>query len=82
VLTAIQQLGGAVGIAVLGTVFFSAGPAGGFGDSDHAFALALGVEIALIALAFGLTFLLPGRPRAEGGLHGAPAIVEPLPAAA
>jgi EmrB/QacA subfamily drug resistance transporter len=86
VLTAVQQLGGAVGIAVLGTVFFSAGPAQGFGDLDHAFALALGVEIALVALAFGLTYLLPRRARAEGGAHGAPALtaegVTPVPAAA
>jgi MFS family permease len=82
VLTAIQQLGGAVGIAVLGTVFFATGPTPGLADLDHAFVLALGVEIALIALAFGLTFLLPGRPRAEGGPSVAPVVTEPLPVAA
>jgi EmrB/QacA subfamily drug resistance transporter len=78
VLTAIQQLGGAVGIAVLGTVFFSAGSV----DLNHAFALALGVEIALIALAFGLTFLLPGEARPEGAAHGAAVVAEPVPVAA
>jgi hypothetical protein len=59
-------------------VFFSAGSV----DLNHAFALALGVEIALIALAFGLTFLLPGEARPEGAAHGAAVVAEPVPVAA
>jgi EmrB/QacA subfamily drug resistance transporter len=85
VLTAIQQLGGSVGIAVLGTVFFSAGPAQAFGsDLNHAFALALGVELGLIALAIGLVFLLPMRsnPDLPDAHHAPSPLPDLVPAAA
>jgi EmrB/QacA subfamily drug resistance transporter len=63
-LTAIQQLGGALGVAVLGTIFFSALPRHGFGDAMR---IALWVEIGLLCVTFLATFLLPhrARPREE-----------------
>ncbi|MGI5244425.1 MFS transporter [Dactylosporangium sp. CA-139066] len=80
-LTAAQQIGGAIGVAVLGTAFFSwlhaTGTAGGFTVSLER---VLWLEIGLLALAGGLSFLLPARAREEpaaGGAtdeaHGAPA---------
>lgn len=54
VLTAVQQLGSAVGVAVLGTVFL----AGSFGLATIAMLVAL-------VITFGLVFLLPGRAREE-----------------
>jgi MFS family permease len=59
-LTAIQQLGGALGVAVLGTIFFSALPRNGFGDAMR---IALWVEIGLLCVTFLVTFLLPHRAR-------------------
>lgn len=56
-LTSIQQLGGALGIAILGTVFFNH-----ITDFAHAMDLVLWVEGGLLALAFVTIFLLPRRP--------------------
>ncbi|WP_067482580.1 MFS transporter [Actinomadura hibisca] len=69
-LTAVQQLGGALGAAVLGTVFFArAGDAAGPGAAgtmlETAMRATLWVEIALFALAFALVFLLPRHARPE-----------------
>lgn len=54
VLNAVQQLGSAIGVAVLGTLFI----AGSFGTA----VIAMGVASAL---TFGLVFLLPSRARRE-----------------
>lgn len=54
VLNAVQQLGSAVGVAVLGTLFIT----GSFGTATVAMGVAL-------ALTFGLVFLLPPRTRRE-----------------
>ncbi|MFI6505651.1 DHA2 family efflux MFS transporter permease subunit [Nonomuraea typhae] len=65
-LTAVQQLGGALGAAVLGTLFFN------LLKSQMAFSDALQltilVEIGLLAATFALSFLLPkfARPGADG----------------
>ncbi|MFI6515941.1 MFS transporter [Spirillospora sp. NPDC050679] len=73
-LTAVQQLGGALGAAVLGTVFFArAGESSGHGAApgpagaslQTAMQVTLWVEIALFALAFALAFLLPGHARSD-----------------
>lgn len=54
-LTAIQQVGGALGLAILGTVFFGTGSA----------AITFGVAAAMIALTFVIGLLLP-KAAAEG----------------
>ncbi|MFG2037083.1 MFS transporter [Dactylosporangium sp. NPDC048998] len=81
-LTAAQQIGGAVGVAVLGTAFFSwLGTGGGFTGSLER---VLWLELGLLALAGGLAFLLPARasgpareepepPHGTPGAGGAPA---------
>jgi MFS family permease len=61
-LTAIQQLGGALGIAVLGTVFFDLVPGHGFTD---ALVGTLAGVLGLLALTFLVTYLLPRRARPE-----------------
>ncbi len=74
VLNATQQLAGAVGVAVLGTVFFAALD-GGFAHALHA---ALFVAIGLLAAVLALSPLLPRRARepteaaapAQGAGHG------------
>lgn len=62
-LTSVQQLGGAFGIAVLGTVYFGLLP-----EVRAATVGSLAVAAALLALALALTFLLPrhARPGEEG----------------
>jgi MFS family permease len=64
-LTSVQQLGGAFGIAVLGTVFFDLAAERSFAEATWRGVL---VAIVLLAVAFGLTFLLPrhARPDADG----------------
>ncbi len=73
VLTAVQQLGGAFGVAVLGTTFFHALSVSAATSRTGAFQDAAGVALALAAglvgVAFLLTFLLPrwARPESAGG---------------
>ncbi|MGP3968103.1 MFS transporter [Streptomyces sp. 6N223] len=74
-LESFQQMGSSLGVAVLGTVFFSAvgaRPATGefVNASEHVTLITLG----LTALAFALGFLLPRRARETG--HAGPAAVE------
>jgi EmrB/QacA subfamily drug resistance transporter len=77
VLNAIQQLGGAIGIAVLGTIFFSV-------LSRHGFAAALRSsmwwEVGILGLMLVLSPLLPprARPAAEGAAETA-AVTGPQP---
>lgn len=58
-LTAVQQIGGAIGVALLGTAFFS------WSATETALARVLWLELGLLALAGGLSFLLPRRAREE-----------------
>ena len=67
-----QQLGGAFGIAVLGTMFFhvldssGATRVGAFRDAAGA---SMWVAAGLIVLAFVLTFMLPMRAREDAVGH-------------
>lgn len=63
-LTAVQQLGNALGVAILGTVFFTVlehDPAGGTSGYSHALATALFVTVGLVVIAGALTLMLPLR---------------------
>jgi hypothetical protein len=62
VLEAVQQLSSALGVAVLGTIFFAA-----FADGPPAHALEVTAWVCLVPLAaaFVLVFGLPMHPRAE-----------------
>ncbi|WP_344614337.1 MFS transporter [Dactylosporangium salmoneum] len=62
-LTAAQQIGGAIGVAVLGTAFFSWVNPSSFTGS---FERVLWLELGLLTLAGGLCFLLPARAREDG----------------
>jgi EmrB/QacA subfamily drug resistance transporter len=65
VLNAVQQLAGAAGVAVIGTVFFSR-------LSDAGFVSALNrcliIELCLVPVLILLSLLLPKHPRAEEGM--------------
>jgi EmrB/QacA subfamily drug resistance transporter len=61
-LNAVQQFAGAAGIAVLGTVFFSAVTSAGF---QEALQRVLWIDAGLIVVAALLTFLLPMRARED-----------------
>ncbi|WP_432987315.1 MFS transporter [Dactylosporangium sp. CA-233914] len=61
-LTAAQQVGGAIGVAILGTAFFSWL---GQGDFTGSLQRVLWLELALLTLAGALCFLLPPRAREE-----------------
>ncbi|MEU4369252.1 MFS transporter [Micromonospora chersina] len=65
-LTAVQQLGGALGVALLGTVFFD-----GLTDSvSHAVRVTLLAELGLLLVTVAGAFLLPRRAReGVGGGH-------------
>jgi len=68
-LEAIQQMGASLGVAVLGTIFFSiAGPSSASGLLDRAAAtdaaaVVTALTVLLTAVAFGLGFLLPRKAR-------------------
>jgi len=66
VLNALQQLGAAVGVAVLGTIFFAAVTAVGFAPAVER---VLWVEVGLLAATAGLVFALPRQAREEEGAH-------------
>jgi len=59
VLNATGQVGQAVGIAVLGAVYFSALSAPSAASSTHALALTLEVAVAILACCIGVMALLP-----------------------
>ncbi len=59
-LNAVQQFGGAAGVAVLGTIFFQLLPTDGYSD---AFGSVLGVAIGCWVASFAVVFLLPKRGR-------------------
>ena len=68
-LNAVQQLGGSLGIAILGTVFFDIvriGPAGPVHSTvEHGMLWTLWIEIGLLAIAFLAVYLLPRRARED-----------------
>ncbi|MFB7677929.1 MFS transporter [Kitasatospora purpeofusca] len=66
VLNAQQQLGGSMGVALLGTAFFGRARTDGFG---HAAGLTYGLVAALLAAAFVIAFLLPRQARPDGEGH-------------
>lgn len=66
VLNAQQQLGGSMGVALLGTAFFGWARTDGFG---HAAGLTYGLVAALLAAAFVIAFLLPRQARPDGEEH-------------
>lgn len=72
VMTSVQQLGGAFGIAVLGTVFFHAVNTSDGTTRTAVFRDGAGTAMVLAAaflvVAFALTFLLPERAREEAPL--------------
>jgi EmrB/QacA subfamily drug resistance transporter len=74
VLGSIEQLGMALGVAVLGTIFFGVVGADRAADVfvDAARTTSL-VTIGLIAVTFAIGFFLPRTARAEGGHAPAPA---------
>ena len=62
VLNANQQLAAAVGVAVLGTIFFSTLTSKGFAVAlEHVLVVQIGIVVALLAI----TPLLPARAREE-----------------
>ncbi|SDH47392.1 DHA2 family efflux MFS transporter permease subunit [Nonomuraea jiangxiensis] len=66
-LTAVQQLGGALGSAVLGTLFFNLlANEWSFGSSMQ---VTVWVEVGLLGLTFALSYLLPRRARPEQPGH-------------
>jgi EmrB/QacA subfamily drug resistance transporter len=72
-LNAVQQFGGALGIAILGTVFFRVahfGPTGPvLSTVERAMQWTIAGELVLLAVTFAATFLLPksARPEALSG---------------
>ncbi|MGJ6964012.1 MFS transporter [Streptosporangium sp. G11] len=62
-LTAVQQLGGALGAAAIGTLFFGLVKQGR--SLQDAMLLTIWVEVGLLAVTFVTAFLLPRRARAE-----------------
>ncbi|GAA2789809.1 DHA2 family efflux MFS transporter permease subunit [Kribbella solani] len=67
VLTAMQQYGGAVGVAVIGTVFFQLLPAHAFlGATKTSVLLAIG----LFVISLAVSYLLPKRARESAIGHG------------
>jgi hypothetical protein len=69
VLNAVQQLAGALGIAAIGTLFFSTLAHSGY---VTAMTRCLLVELATTPLLFGLTRALPARPREDRETATAP----------
>ncbi|MGW6277555.1 MFS transporter [Kribbella sp. NPDC055071] len=65
VLTAMQQFGGAIGVAVIGTIFFQLLPAHAFLGATKTTVL---VAIVLFVISFGVTWFLPRRAR-ENAIH-------------
>lgn len=79
VLNAVQQLAGAVGVAVLGTIFFTT-------LGHHGFAAALErcviVELGTMPVLIGLTLLLPRRAREVAAAESRDGRAQPLAAGA
>ena len=63
VANAVQQVGGTLGVAVLGAVFF--GQLAAAGDYGHAFTVAAALQVALLAGCAALSLTLPRRIAAD-----------------
>ncbi len=59
VANAVQQVGGALGIAVVSEVFFS--QLGGFGGYGHAFAITAVLQVVLLGVSAVVAMFLPRR---------------------
>jgi EmrB/QacA subfamily drug resistance transporter len=72
-LNAIQQFGSALGIAILGTVFFHVmkiGPTGPVPATvEHGMQAILWIVVGLIGVTFGAAFLLPKKAREDASAH-------------
>jgi EmrB/QacA subfamily drug resistance transporter len=63
-LTAVQQLGNAFGVALLGTIFFDLlGSVPSVGGFEHAMEITLWVVAGMLLLTFAVAFLLPKQAR-------------------
>ncbi|MFC9123478.1 MFS transporter [Streptomyces sp. NPDC057067] len=67
VLSAVQSIGGSIGVAVLGSVFFAEVRTGDFTGGFHR---ALIVQACLLTAFLALTFLLPRQGRPDDEQHG------------
>ncbi|MFJ4715522.1 MFS transporter [Streptomyces sp. NPDC088785] len=67
VLSAVQAVGGSLGVAVFGSVFFARAETGAFAGG---FQRALIVQACLLVAFLAITFLLPGRARPEDEQNG------------
>ncbi|MFE5546371.1 MFS transporter [Streptomyces sp. NPDC056534] len=67
VLTAVQAVGGSIGVAVFGSVFFARAKTGDFTTGFHH---ALIVQACLLVAFLAITFLLPKKGRPEEEQHG------------
>ena len=65
VLNAVQQLGGALGTALIGVVFFGQLKSPSLASFTHAFRASTIFEIAVLALVFVLSFTLPRHIKSE-----------------
>ncbi|MFI1194639.1 MFS transporter [Micromonospora sp. NPDC020750] len=67
VLSAVQAVGGSIGVAVFGSVFFAQAKTGDFTGGFHR---ALIVQACLLVVFLAITFLLPKKGRPEEEQHG------------
>lgn len=67
VLTAVQAVGGSIGVAIFGSVFFARAENGDFTTGFHH---ALIVQACLLVAFLAITFLLPKESRPEEEQHG------------
>ncbi|HZX05146.1 MFS transporter, partial [Kribbella sp.] len=67
VLTAMQQYGGAIGVAVIGTIFFQLLPTRAFLGATETSVL---VAIGLFVVSLAVTYLLPRQARENAVSHG------------
>lgn len=79
-LNATQQLASAIGVAAVGTIFFSTLTRSGF---TAAISRSLEIQLGIAALLFVLALALPRRPRDEGPAGteppaDQPALTEPV----
>jgi EmrB/QacA subfamily drug resistance transporter len=75
-LQALQQLGSALGVAVIGTAFFGAlgSQPDRAGDFLHAAQLTTLLSVGLLALAFAIGFLMPKRAKGHDAAPAEPAL--------
>lgn len=67
VLSAVQAIGGSIGVAIFGSVFFAQAKTGDFTGGFHR---ALIVQACLLTAFLAITFLLPKKGRPDDEQHG------------